>query len=244
MSDVDQHRPGSLLDYLPEIYREQEHPFLSRYLSAFEKMLIGRHDGVEIKDGTDGASARSFEETISGIATLFDPRVTPKDFLPWLASWAALSLRADLDEGQQRNFIAKIIQLYRRRGTKGNLIELLKLFTGTTPVIDEDATPGESFRKRYSYSNTEHFFKVSVWLGRSPDPATVVRQEAIARALIELEKPAHTFYELEIRFTSMKIGNFSDRDNLRFRAHLGDNTLINVHIDPEDLKTDKENSHG
>ena len=222
---------SKLLDYLPAIYRED--PFLNCYLAAFEKLLLGRNDGVI-------AETRSLEETIDAIPDLFDPRVTPKDFLPWLASWAALSLRADLGEGEQRGFVANIIQRYRRRGTKENLIELLKIFTQTTPEIDEDAVPSDDFKKQYpQFAKDErplHFFKVSVWL-TDPTHETVKRKREIAHAIIELEKPAHTFYELETRFSSMRIGNYSDQG--KYRATLGEDTLINVwkNINPDDLKT-------
>ena len=240
MTDVNRYTPSRLLDYLPDIYRDDEHPFLGRYLSAFEKILIGRDDEVAIPGGTEGASSSSLEEMIAGISRYFDPRITPKDFLPWLANWAALSLRADLDEGQQRSFTANIIRLYRLRGTKDNLIELLKLYTGTTPVVDEDATPSKDFQARYYYPSTAHFFKVSIFLGET-DEKTVEQKRAIATALIELEKPAHTFFELEIRFASMRIGSYADKDNprLKLRAELGVNTLINTWENiPEELKKD------
>jgi phage tail-like protein len=211
---------NKLLDYLPAIYRE--HPFLTDYLSAFEKILLGRNDGVT-------AETRSLEETIDAIPNLFDPRVTPKDFLPWLASWVALTLRADLGEGEQRGFVANIIQRYRRRGTKENLIELLKIFTQTTPEIDEDAVPSADFKAQYpqfkdAVTTPLHFFKVSVLL-TNPTEETVKLKREIAHAIIQLEKPAHTFYELETRFESMQIGNYSDKG--KYRANLGVDTLIN-----------------
>ena len=229
MNSVDTTDSSKLLEYLPAIYRE--HSFLSKYLSAFEKILLGRNDGVTIPGERAGTETRSLEETIDGIPALFDPRdarVTPKDFLPWLASWAALSLRADLDEGEQRRFVANIIQRYRRRGTKENLIELLKIFIQITPEIDEDAIPSDHFIERHPEFNKGerplHFFKVTMWL---PDPtqAIVLRKQEIAHAIIELEKPAHTFYELEIRFLSMRIGDYSDRG--KYHASLDVDTLIN-----------------
>ena len=226
MSQVDTTDSSKLLDYLPAIYRE--HPFLNDYLSAFEKILLGRNDGEPIPGGKAGAETRSLEETIDRIPTLFDPEDTPKDFLPWLASWAALTLRADLGEGAQRGFVANIIQRYRRRGTKDNLAELLKIFTKTTPEIDENAVPSKDFKERYPQFKTDptplHFFKVSVWL-TDPTTETVQRTREIAHAIIELEKPAHTFYELETRFASMQIrADYSDRD--KYRATLGVDTLI------------------
>ncbi len=230
MKPVDTTESNKLLDYLPAIYRE--HSFLNDYLSAFEKLLLGRHDSKAIPGAKAGAETRSLEETIDRIPTLFDPDNTPTDFLPWLASWAALTLRADLGEGAQRGFIANIIQRYRRRGTKDNLAELLKIFTKTTPEIDEYAVPSNDFKALYPQFQTDtaplHFFRVSVWL-TDPTEETVQRTREIAHAIIELEKPAHTFYELETRFSSMQIGDYSDRDDsgkTKYRATLGVDTLI------------------
>src|ERR1043165_1980301 len=201
---------SKLLDYLPAIYRED--PFLSRYLFAFEKLLLGRNDNVVIPGEKNGAETRSLEETIDNIPA-------------WLASWLALSLRADLDELEQRSCAANIIQRYRRRGTKENLIELLKIFTLTTAEIDEDALPNRDLYPQFHEGERPlHFFKAIVWL---PDatPEIVRRKREIAHAVIELEKPAHTFYELEIRFASMRIGDYSDRDK-KYHAYLGGDTLI------------------
>ena len=256
MTPVDTNKSSKLLDYLPAIYHE--HQFLNDYLSAFEKLLLGRNDGIKIpgvkeeskpcslKDLTplDNPQCYGLEETIDAIPALFNPLDTPQDFLPWLASWVALSLRADLDVGEQRNFIASMIQRYRRRGTKENLIELLRIFTQTPPEIDEDAVPSADFIKRYPQFEKDprpaHFFKVSVLL-RDPKVETVQRKREIAHAIIQLEKPAHTFYELETRFSSMRITeNFDDRDKYpnKYRATLGVDTLINVfkNVDPKELQ--------
>jgi len=235
-----------LVDYLPAIYRED--PFLEKYLAAFEKVLLGRNDGIKIPGEKEGAETRSLEETIDRIPTLFDPqdKQTPADFLPWLAGWAALSLRADLDEAVQRSFVANIIQRYRRRGTKENLIELLKIFTKTTPEIDEDAVPSATFKGQHpgefdTDTRPLHFFKVSVLLEK-PKQETVLRWEEIARAIIDLEKPAHTFYELETRFESMQISNdYSDKDKNKYRSNLGVDTLI---TDKVILKKVKGKKHG
>lgn len=259
---------SKLLDYLPAIYHDEEQSFLSLYLTAFERILLGVDDGVSIcvdaagaktadsaQPGASaatppslsdrmqqGAECRSLEETIDLIPVLFDPIHTPEDFLPWLAGWAALSLRADMDVDAQRRFIASIIQLYRRRGTKANLIDLLKLFTQVPPEIDEDATPSVDFKEGFSRSNSAKqplfFFKVSLLL-TDPDPATVQLKTEIARALIEMEKPSHTFYELVTMFPSMRIGNYEENKDT-YRANLGVDTLINVWSDANDDQLKQE----
>lgn len=246
MKPVETTNSKRLVDYLPAIYREDS--FLEKYLSAFEKVLLGRNDGIKIPGEREGAETRSLEETIDRIPALFDPLDinTPADFLPWLASWAALSLRADLDEKVQRDFIANIIQRYRRRGTKENLIELLKIFTKTTPEIDEEALPSDEFKKQHEEFNTDtrplHFFKVSVFL-RHPKVETVVHLEEIIRAIIDLEKPAHTFYELKFRFESMQITDKypdDEKDKAKYHASVGVDTLITDKV----METVKGKKHG
>lgn len=200
--------PSALLQYSPAIYQEQ--PLLGQFLSAFEKILLGRKDGV--KAGPEEAEEiQGLEETIAGMATLFDPLQTPKDFLPWLSGWTALSLRADLDEARQRDFIANIIQLYRRRGTKENLQDFLTIFTVGTPSVAETeaaeaqigvhSTIGKDF---YLGGGSPHYFEVTISL---PEVTQEVRgrQIEITRALIELEKPAHTYYDLIVISPSMQI---------------------------------------
>src|SRR6185295_2826017 len=113
MSTSTSERPVHLLEYLPAIYHED--PLLERFLRAFQQLLVGNEEG----------GPPSLEQTIAGIATLFDPMDTPREFLGWLAGWTAFTLRADLEPDLQRKFIANIIQRYRRRGTLENLRQLL-----------------------------------------------------------------------------------------------------------------------
>jgi phage tail-like protein len=195
--------PSQLLAYLPAIY--QADPFLGQFLLAFEKILLGNQDNLDFP-------APSLEETIADLALRFDPQQTPEAFLPWLASWTAFSLRADLSPAQQRDFIAKTILLYRRRGTKENLQQLLEIFTISKPTIVETAAAELQIGVHstlgvdtYLSGGPPHFFRVIVSLPQL-EPALLARQLEIARALIELEKPAHTYYELEPIFPSMQIG--------------------------------------
>lgn len=192
MSTTDPTPTSTLMDYLPAIYRE--HEFLGRFLLAFEKVLLGRDDGVALPQPADRPrhTARGLEQTIDGLWQHFDPEHAPAEFLPWLAGWAALSLRADLSVAQQRVFVANAIRLYRRRGTKGNLEELLFLFTGQRAKVNDDLPQ-------------PHRFRVEINLAHN-DAQVVARQQAIAHALVVLEKPAHTQYELVLYFPSLEIG--------------------------------------
>lgn len=198
--------PSRLLEYLPAIY--QEDPFIGQFLSAFEKILLGREDDVIFHN-------KGVEKTIDGLAVLFDPKETPEEFLPWLAKWTALSLRADLNVTKQGHFLANIIQLYRWRGTKKNLQDLLELFTVGVPDVNEAGAADMQIgvnstigKDTYIGGGPQHFFYVNISLPRA-DPEVQLRQREIAKALIELEKPAHTFYELTVKYPSMQIGKHS-----------------------------------
>src|SRR5258708_2692454 len=116
---------GELMKYLPSVFYEDFS--LAKYLSAFEQILIGSND----------PPLRSLEATIAGIATYLDPKEAPEEFLPWLAGWMAFGMRADLTVGLQREFLAQVISLYKKRGTPESLRKLLKIFTGAEPTILE-----------------------------------------------------------------------------------------------------------
>src|SRR5262245_29999838 len=112
---IDPQAASSYLQNLPAIFSED--PFLGRFLLAFEQVLTGLPDLA----GRESVPPLGLEEIIATIATLFDPHETREEFLPWLASWVALGLRADWTPAQQRDFLANIVPLYRRRGTAENL---------------------------------------------------------------------------------------------------------------------------
>jgi P2-related tail formation protein len=245
MANENGNKPGSLLRYLPGIYQQEE--FLGRFLSAFEKILVGNDDGRDIPPLKESLSPgtrhrlrvklKGLEETIAEIATLFIPFVaeddkkTPHDsctrdeFLPWLAQWAALSLRADLPEAKQREFIANAINSYSKRGTPENLIALLRIFSVADPTIEENATPtpqGDGGSEKRMPPGSTHYFRVKVYLG-SADLETINHQRDIADSLIKLEKPAHTHYDLKVLFTTMRIS-----DNPEKTTQIGKTTIIGV----------------
>jgi len=93
--------------------------FLLRFLSLFETFFV------------------ELEDRIAMLSLLFDPRVVPGEFLPWLAGWLALDLDEDWDEARQRQLIAKAFELYGRRGTVEGLRESLRLFAGVNAIIEE-----------------------------------------------------------------------------------------------------------
>jgi len=194
--------PSSLLAYLPGFYREDA--LLGQYLLAFELILLGGADGPEVEQP-------GLEETIAGVARYFDPAETPGEFVQWLAGWVALTFRADLDEVRRRDFIAKAVWLYRLRGTRKGVEEAVRTYTRLGVTIDErfvglqvGVSSAVGVDTRLS-GGAPFFFHVRTMLP-TLDVEQLSRQGQVIRDIIDMEKPAHTHYTLEIETPSLRLG--------------------------------------
>lgn len=188
---------SSYTQYLPSLL--QAEPFIGRFLLAFERILngdqpLGEADLLPDQPGLERYIDRLYTYFIpKSPDTAYPNQETPSDFLPWLASWVAVSLRDDWDETVKREFISKIVPLYSKRGTKVGLVELLKIYTGEEVAI-------------YEFDQPAHYFQVALTLSQR-NPTELRRKQQIARALIDQEKPAHTFYSLRVLIPTMRIMN-------------------------------------
>jgi phage tail-like protein len=197
-------RVSNYLSYLPALF-QQDSAFTGQFLLAFERILTGLHP----LDADDSIPQQSgLEEILDRIHTYFIPgsgiadgQRAPKDFLPWLASWVALSLREDWEEEEKRRFISRIAPLYQYRGTLRGLKELLQTYTGEAATI-------------YECDQPPHYFQVEMTLSE-PTPERLRRKEKIARAIIDQEKPAHTFYALRVLIPTMQIINADPERGIR-----------------------------
>jgi phage tail-like protein len=166
------------LDLLPAAMRDG---FLGAFLAAFEAVFT------------------RIEDTVEGLPAYLDPRRTPDGFLPWLAGWVALSLRADWPAETKRAFIQEVVPLYRERGTPAGLRKLLEIYvrpinggrTGDVVVFD-------------GFDRPAHYFQVRLTLNEV-DPARLRALQETARAIIDMERPAHTFYALKIVTPAMRL---------------------------------------
>ena len=214
---TDNRPTSSYLDYLPALYADNE--FLGRFLLAFEQILSGPPGNPLPSRANNGTEQLSLEQLIEQLYTYFRPlaspqantptqNIAPAAFLPWLATWVALQLQADWDEATQRQLIHQMVSLYRWRGTKKGLKTLLKLYTQEDVEI-------------YEFDRPPHYFQVELALS---DLGRLGSLEAMLRTLIDREKPAQTFYTLQLLFPTMRIINQPkpERPGLR----LGVNTLL------------------
>ncbi len=188
---------GRYLDHLPAIYREDE--LMGRFLMLFESFWA------------------PIDRQIESLPFYFDPRMTPPELLPWLASWIDLVLDERWPVGKRRRLLRAAAALYRKRGTRQGLEEYLEIYTGTKPQIVEHRAhnfrlgrearlgPGIALGR----GNEPHTFTVVLRLpplgakeDGDGDRGERARLELARRrrieAIIEAEKPAHAGYTLRI----------------------------------------------
>jgi phage tail-like protein len=194
---------SSYLEYLPAIFRQ--HPFLGRFLLAFEYMLTTPQPTSGLTAEGQPVTAMPIELVIGSIDRYFRPYdptgqyQTPDAFLPWLAGWVALSLREDWDTTTRRKFLQDIVPLYQKRGTKAALQQMLEIYLGADTPVTIYETPTD-----FGFEPPAHFFQVAVMLSQY-DPNTVGRIQQVSIAIIEREKPAHTGYTLRLMFPTIRL---------------------------------------
>ena len=166
---------------------------------AFEKILSGL-DETPNQEKIIRATTQNppgLAEIIDNIDLYFNPQETPEEFLPWLAGWVALSLRDDWNSDAKRALIQQIVRLYRLRGTKLGLIEILGLYLRSSKFEDKVEIFDE-------FDNFPHYFQVQITSNiRYPD--RYWQEAKIVKAIIDREKPAQTYYTLKILMLTMQI---------------------------------------
>jgi phage tail-like protein len=77
------------------------------------------------------------EATIERIPEVFDPDLTPPEFLDWLAQWLDLGIEEEWAADVKRRLIQNAAQLYQRKGTPRGLADFIEVVTSTRPIIRE-----------------------------------------------------------------------------------------------------------
>lgn len=118
------------LEYLPEIYQADPtgKSFTERFLGIFQSLYS------------------DLDENIRTVARYFDPDVVGGEYLEWLASWLDVEDGYLWPEEKLRALVKHGMELYRIRGTRRYVVEMVKLYTGQEPYVVE-------------YSQVEPFLK-------------------------------------------------------------------------------------
>jgi phage tail-like protein len=199
------------LRYLPEVLRSADGGtgFLNEYLKIFEALLSGR------RDTPPAVPRRSFEDSIESVPNLLDPGLTPVDaapttaakseFLDYLGRWVALTFDQNWGLDKRREWLRRVVPLYKKRGTRAGLSEYLAMFVGNQVRVEEPR--GFILHNKASsmlgvnslIGGPAYYFRVRVEYGFPPDPFDIAEWgnlRAGTRAIVDLEKPAHTYYSL------------------------------------------------
>ena len=182
----------SLMAYLPQVYHslpDDNVGFLRGLLYIVQHVF----DGVT--------------DQISDVHRLFDPRHTEPEFLPWLASWLAITLNPEWDDLHRRRMLRAAAHLFPHRGTAFAIREFVRIYTGADVEVEENVWPHVGFRVGVACSvgtdtvvmpsmNLAHCFVVRIdLLADEVDDEEVMKIHQI----IQAQKPAHTTYCLCFR---------------------------------------------
>lgn len=208
--------PSQYLRHLPEIFRPasaDDEPFAGQYLKIFEALLAGREDSL-----VSSRPILGLDEKIANIIEHLDPSLTPieedsllpileSEFLSYLAGWVALALDENWDLGKRRDWLRTIVSLYKRRGTKEGLTRYLHTFVGNQATLDEP--PGNFVVGDTStvgddtfIAGAEYYFRVRIAYAFGSIPFDIDEWKNLldgSKAIVDLEKPAHTYYTLDAR---------------------------------------------
>jgi phage tail-like protein len=83
----------------------------------------------------------SITDRLDRIVDLTDPLLCDAKFLPWLASWVGFELDESLPVHQQRELVRRAIRLYRTRGTRPGVEEMVRVLTSAPARVRERQKP-------------------------------------------------------------------------------------------------------
>ena len=132
--------------------------------------------------------------TLDCLDAYFDPRLTPSDFLDWLAGWLGLSLDQNWPEERRRALVLQSGELFRWQGTVRGIVELVRLYTGVTPEVRDSGGIGWSTAPDSALPGSAVAeLSVEVPIGTNGD-IDLHRVEAIVAAV----KPAHVPHSVKV----------------------------------------------
>jgi phage tail-like protein len=146
----------------------------------------------------------AINDRLDEIHRYFDPRECPDEFLPFLASWTAMTVDLDWPVEKKRAIILRAVELYGVRGTRKGLQLFLEIFTGHRPTIIENEWPFRGFRiETEGLIGIDSIILPPVQISRCfivemPIKFQDLSAEMVVRIhnIIIMEKPANTHYYL------------------------------------------------
>jgi phage tail-like protein len=132
--------------------------------------------------------------TLDSLPAYLDPDLAPADFVEWLATWVGLEIDENWPLDHQRELLGRTVDLYSRRGTRQGITDVVALYTGIEPTLEDSggttwsASPGEAAPGE---AGPAVVVRLEVPDGIELDPRRV---EAVLAAVV----PAHVRWRVEI----------------------------------------------
>lgn len=194
----------SYLDYLPGVYQSDpgSRDFLERYLSLY------------------GTFFDEMEETIDHMSRFFDVDSSSGDLLKWLATWLGIAVDERWSEDQIRRLMKKSPELFKKRGTRQGLAEMIEVFTGEKPFIVEYFQYKYLLEKAQVKEYMEQLYGLDPYrfcVLIKPDVVKSEEERKILQKIIDEEKPAYSEAQLVVLEPRIYLGTHS---------YLGINTFL------------------
>jgi phage tail-like protein len=170
--------PRPIGEQLPALYQDDE--LVQRFTAGLDEVLA------------------PVLATLDSSDAYVDPRLAPLDFVTWLSEWVGVELDGTWPEARQRTLVSRAADLYGWRGTVRGLVELIEIYTGVRPEIEETGgvtwtptpPPGGEMP---GGAPPALVVRVRVPAGH-PDPIDVTRIDR----LVAEAKPAHVPHRIEV----------------------------------------------
>ncbi len=183
----------SFISYLPDFYsnNQENSDFLKRFLGIYQNMIL------------------DLQEEINNVSKYMDSDYVDKDFLQWLSEWSAIDDTYIWTEGKLRKFVKKSFSLYKLKGTKEGLKQIIELYTNTVPIIVE------TYEVMECYDKNEYIEQYQKLYGEDKYSFTIFIQEQFVNSnqklsglkkIVEMYKPAHTIANIAVLKPFMNLG--------------------------------------
>jgi phage tail-like protein len=143
-------------------------------------------------DGLDEVLA-PIPSALDNFSAILDPELTAPDFLEWLADWVGVEIDHTWPIERRRMMVLNAAEIYRRRGTAAGLADLVELFVGVRPTINEGGGAAASQTPRGQLPGNARAPIVVRLAMPQPSPTVLSRLQRLVNA----NKPAHLAHRIE-----------------------------------------------
>lgn len=208
----------SIIDYIPQFYSDYDiNNFTKRFLGIFQSYIF------------------DIQEKIDEISSFIDVDNAEERFVQWLAQWVSVDNISMWSGERLRRLIKSSVSMYKKKGTKECLYEIVEIYTGARPVIKETFEIIDCFKSKdygYEYSRLYGGDVYSFYIFVESKYIRNYRQFIELSNVVNFHKPVNTAANIIVLKPSIVLGqhsylsvnsNISSNSELRLE---GENTTL------------------